>query len=220
MNHPIRFATCLLFASIAHALACGGTVETSDQTTGGSGGAGASAGSGGTPSKGGNPGSGGSCTPLPCPYPGWDPQTCACMSLDAGASQDGSADAAQPLLKMTIETADMWLNCMPDIPPDPLGGTFTVRYDNSLGTSAASASILTVEWTLPGTYTFEVQPKDSGIIPAGKIVDVVHTKVANSGLPSGNPCSVCNGVGALHVTWDVSGQSVSTDLVGSPGCAL
>jgi hypothetical protein len=50
--------------------ACGGSVETS------------------TPAD-------ASCTPLPCPYPGWDPATCACKSPgDAGMGGSGGSAGA------------------------------------------------------------------------------------------------------------------------------
>lgn len=224
MNHPVRLATCLLFALISPALACGGTVESSNQTTGGSGGAGASAGSGGTTSTGGSVGkggSGGTCAPAPCPYPAtWDSQTCQCVLPDAGPPvEDASVDAPLNALKMSITAIEMWVFCMPEVPPDTLHGSFMVHYDNSLGTTDASASITHAEWTLSGPYTFDVQPKDSGIIPAGSVADIVYTKVAGSGKGTGDPCAACNGMGVLHLTLDVGGQSVSISKVGAPNCS-
>ncbi|MBI5534015.1 MAG: hypothetical protein HY898_14940 [Deltaproteobacteria bacterium] len=201
MNHPIHPATCLILTLFTSSLACGGSVVTSEQSTGGSAGAGGSAGSGGISSKGGSGGNAGA------------------GGVDAGPSQDAAADVAPSALTMTILGIEMWMNCMPAVPPDPLGGTITVRYDNSLGSAAAFATITQAQWALPATYSFELEPKESGLIPAGKVVDVAHKKVANSGKVAASPCSLCGQVGSLSLTWNVNGQTVSASEVGAPGCA-
>jgi hypothetical protein len=128
-------------------------------------------------------------------------------------------DAPASALKMSIGAIDMWVDCMPQVPPDPIGGTFTVRYDNSKGSAPASAIIALARWELPGQWEFAVEPPSSGTIPAGQVLEVVHKKVAGSAKGSGDPCAVCNGVGALRVTWDVNGALSSETKPGAPNCA-
>ena len=209
MHRPNSLLSSILVCFIASSSACGGSVETSDGHTGGAG-AGASAGTGGTADAG--------CNPIPCPYPGWNPATCSCFP-PSQSGKDASADVPASAMTMSITSIDMWVDCMPEVPPDPLGGTFTVRYDNSKGSVAATATVLAAKWQLPGDWAFTVEPSTSGAIPAGQAIDVVHKKVPGSAKGSDNPCSVCNGVGSLVVTWDVNGASLSDSQTGAPNCA-
>lgn len=189
-----------LFLLISFALAgCGGTVSPgSEQGNGGTG------------------GTQGDCEPIPCPYPGWDPETCKCREMPGEDAQPGpdtgpeaAADAPQSKLVISIIDTNMYLNCMPEVPKDPLGGSFTVRYDNSQGADV-SVVLTSAEWQLSGPWSFQVTPTEVGLIPAGSTLEVDHTKIANSAQGSGNPCGVCNGVGQLKVSWKLSdGQTVT-----------
>lgn len=38
-----------------------------------------------------------SCSPIPCPAPGWDPETCACRPPPDAGDSDSAADACTPL---------------------------------------------------------------------------------------------------------------------------
>ncbi len=63
---------------------------------------------------------GGTCAPIPCPAPGFDPQTCTCRTFDGGPPHlDGGADATpDAALDATPDTAtDASADAMSDAPP-------------------------------------------------------------------------------------------------------
>ncbi len=112
----------------------------------------------------------------------------------------------------------LYVNCMPSIPPDPLGGAFVVRYRND-GATASHAALQSSTLTLnyfslaQATWSFDVTPTDSGSVGAGQQRDVTHTKVASSGSGSTNDlCSYCGGIWSLDVTWLVDGVTVTDSL--------
>lgn len=117
-----------------------------------------------------------------------------------------------------ILSDSLYVNCMPSIPPDPLGGGFDVRYVND-GAAASRAviqsSTLTVSYAplLQATWTFDVTPVGSGSVSAGQQRDVTHAKVGGSGSGSTNDlCSYCGGTWSLDVTWLVDGVPVTDSL--------
>lgn len=189
--------------------ACGGTVVSgSEQGNGGTG------------------GTQGECEPLPCPYPGWDPETCACKpppQQDAApgpdAGSEAAADAPHSKLVVSIVESELWMNCMPEVPADPMSGTIRVRYDNSQG-PAVSVVVESVQLQLPDTWSFQVTQTDVGTIAAGSVIEVDHEKIANTAEGPGNPCQACGAVGQLRFTWKLSdGQTLSESKSGMLQCA-
>lgn len=109
----------------------------------------------------------------------------------------------------------LYVNCMPSIPPDPVGGGFVVRYQND-DALASRARIQTATLTLnkspltSGSWSFDVTPAGSGNVPAGTHRDVTHDKVGGSGSGSaGGPCSFCGGTWTLDVSWQTGGSTVT-----------
>jgi len=121
-----------------------------------------------------------------------------------GAGEGGAGDG----LLASVEDVALFGNCKPEIGADPLGGSFTANYNR--GTTDSSTTITSVQLELTGidatlTWTFDVDPEASGVIPGGQSIDVLHTKVADSG--SGDkgditPCGYCGASAVLTVTWD------------------
>jgi hypothetical protein len=109
----------------------------------------------------------------------------------------------------------LYVNCMPSIPPDPLGGGFDVHYVND-GAAASRAVIQSSALTVnraplsPSVWTFNVTPAGSGSVSAGQQRDVTHDKVYGSGVGSPNDlCTLCGGTWSLEVTWLIDGVTVT-----------
>lgn len=133
-----------------------------------------------------------------------------------------------PDLQLTFASLDVGIDCMPEVPPDPLYARFEITYDNSAGTAPWDADLLNPSVTL-GEYpndlvwTFSATPPSSGVIPAGGTITVAHEKVAGSGSggASGGPCAFCGQDGFFMVNVDVGGTWVAiAQGVGPIGCAL
>ena len=121
-----------------------------------------------------------------------------------------------PELELSITGVQVGVNCMPEVPADPLYARFELSYDNSAGTAPIDAALLDPSVTF-GTYpdelvwTFSVMPESSGLVPAGGVVTVAHEKVAGSGSggASGGPCAFCGQSGVFFVNVDVGGSWVA-----------
>jgi hypothetical protein len=151
-------------------------------------------GSGGEPSAGGSGADGGS---------GGQAQ-----GGNPAAGGGGEGGQAPSDITPSIAEAALYGNCEPIVGPDPLFGTITIEYLNrgaaegSLGLTSAVLALTGIDATL--TWTFEVDPDSSGAVPAGDTVNVIHTKVQDSG--SGNkgdltPCSYCGAAGTVTVSF-------------------
>lgn len=119
----------------------------------------------------------------------------------------------------------LYMNCMPSVPPDPVGGGFVVRYQNDGSTAdhaAFASATLTIHRTplTSSTWTFDVNPTDSGSVPPGQHSDITHAKVYGSGSGSTNdPCDYCGGTWTLDVSWQIDGATVTDSLdAGSVDC--
>jgi hypothetical protein len=103
-------------------------------------------------------------------------------------------------------------NCQPSVPPDPMVLSFSLRFDNSAGSSASEAIIDSAEVSsgVLGT-TFKVSPDTSGSVAAGTTSDVDFEKVANSAVGD-SACSYCSSVDIrLQVSLTIGGQAVEVD---------
>jgi hypothetical protein len=113
---------------------------------------------------------------------------------------------------------DMFVNCMPIVPPDPVNGSFTASYDNSAGSAPAIAFITSARLLVGNTsdWNFTVTPNSSGMVAAGATVNGTHMKQNGSGSGSLIPCNACNQTWRLEVTWDAGGTLVTDTLGPSP----
>ncbi len=97
------------------------------------------------------------------------------------------------------------MNCQPIVGPDPIHGSFDVKYANS-GTAPGSLKITSAHLSMTSAsssmdWKFSVTPTDSGSVPGGKSISTKHSKVAASGKGSEGPCGYCSGEWALNVVW-------------------
>jgi hypothetical protein len=112
----------------------------------------------------------------------------------------------------------MFVDCMPMVPPDPVGGSFVARYDNTKGSTPAGAWVLAAKVHFGPTeiLKFPVTPDSSGPVGAGAVIEVKHTKQKGDPTPGLLPCQHCNGVWQLEVIWNVGGKQVSEMTAPAP----
>jgi len=123
----------------------------------------------------------------------------------------------------TITVANLSANCMPAIPADPVTGTIDVTYDNA-GDMPGTLTISSATLTLIGqagnlSFSFSLDPHDSGSVGAFGSVGVPHTKVDGSG-SGGQPCDFCGAQGTLSITWvdDMGGSAQDSVAIPSFSC--
>ena len=129
---------------------------------------------------------------------------------------------------LTISLSDVvvGINCMPQVPADPIYVTFTATYDNG-SSASASASIVGGMISLGGPpstldWSFQVAPATVGPVSANSSLQLGHAKVDGSGSGGGSPCNFCGSPSALlEIDYLVNGQySVVATGSGPVGCAL
>lgn len=147
-------------------------------------------------------------------------------ATDTGGSDTGATDTGgMAMVDASISNVMFFQDCMPIVPPDPLGASFTLSLDNSgPGVVPASADIVAVEVYDAGMVnvgSFDVMPTELGPVPPGEIDMFAITKTAGSLMPP-NGCGVlmCNGNYTIEVELDVDGQTVMADGAGQVACVF
>ena len=121
-----------------------------------------------------------------------------------------SATGSGGKLDITLVSTQFFTDCKPEVPSDPLGGSFTAKYQND-GGSAASANVAGAVLHIDAAaadYSFDVDPAGSGPIAPGQSIEVMHKKISGSGSSTSmiELCNFCGSSGVLQVTW-TNGQS-------------
>jgi hypothetical protein len=182
----------------------GASSQSSPSSSSASTGAGATGGEGGSGASGGAGGEGGAAGP------------------GGAGGVGGGGGGPQGDVVPTIESYDFFVNCQPAVPPDPINGSFTARYDNQDavdGLATITKVLLELDDGAVATdWEFDVAPPDSSTIPPGMTVNVPHTKVQGSGSGPTPPCDYCGrgSTWTLKVTWDVAGTMVTEISEASP----
>ncbi len=143
---------------------------------------------------------------------------------DTGATDTGATDTGgMASMTATMSAVQLSQDCMPIVPPDPLGASFTLTLENT-GMVAASAEIVAVEILDAGMVavgSFDVAPTSLGPVDPGGTEPFAIVKAPNSLMPA-NGCGVamCNGTYTIEVELDVGGQSVFADASGQVDCVF
>lgn len=143
----------------------------------------------------------------------------------ATTSSSGTGGQSDADIRITISDVTVGINCMPEVSPDPVSVSFSMLYDNALGTENGSATIeaarvIFSDGASSTTWTYDVEPPGSGTVPAGGFRDVDHAKTDDSGSGSGAlPCSYCSASSAgldleIRVGGAVQIFSASSDQFG------
>lgn len=133
----------------------------------------------------------------------------------AGGGSGGQGGSGESDVSATFVSDTLYADCMPVVAADPLHGGFTVTYhDKGAAPGALSFTDVRLRMGPPGgvvDWPFAVTPNGSGVVAAGAMIDVVHTKVDGSGQGStGGPCNHCGEPLTLDVTYD-DGSTYSWD---------
>jgi hypothetical protein len=129
----------------------------------------------------------------------------------AGAAGSAGSGGAVSALVPKIQSFDMSWDCG-EPKPDPISGSFVVEYDNSNGTSAASATIKYARLVFSGGsyYSLPLDVASSGTLSAGQSVQVTHNKLADQAIPTGDltdPCPACTDTWRLWVSFFIGAQA-------------
>lgn len=89
-------------------------------------------------------------------------------------------------LVIAIVDAELFADCMPEIEPDPVQGSWFVEFDNTAGATATAATLTKASLSLldadpPMLEEIAVSPTDSGPIPAGEQTSVEVKKLKGAG---------------------------------------
>jgi hypothetical protein len=133
-------------------------------------------------------------------------------------------DAGGGDLTLSMSNVQMWANCMPIVPADPWHLDFDITYDNSAGTTPATAVVTSVTalFSAAGNPTLDitVTPTTVGPVAAGASSTVTHTKTASTPDLT-NDCGLCGSDVTLEVRVDIGGSEVLlTHGPFQPVCAL
>jgi len=183
------------------------TVTTSSSSAGGR----EEGGNGGEAAQGGSAGAGGDSM-------GGASMGGASMGGASMGGSSGTGGGSSSALVPSLAINNLYVDCMPFVPADPIYGWYDALYDNTAGTTSAYADI--VSSTLHfgnGTlnWSFAVTPDPGPNVPAGQTASTMHVKTMNTGMGMGvgAPCDYCNGTWSLEVVWSVGSQQF-TDSIG------
>lgn len=85
-------------------------------------------------------------------------------------------------LVIAVVDAELWADCMPEIEPDPVQGSWFVEFDNTANGAATTATLTKASLSLldadpPMLEEIAVSPTESGPIPAGEQTSVEVKKL-------------------------------------------
>ncbi len=111
---------------------------------------------------------------------------------DASSTGDSTTGATSELVIAVVD-AELYADCMPEVEPDPVHGSWYVQFDNTGGAAETSAVLTKASLSLlvadpPVLEDISVSPTDSGPIAAGEQSEVVVKKLkgtAHSGCDHG-----------------------------------
>ena len=99
-----------------------------------------------------------------------------------GESTGDSTTGATSELVIAVFDAELYADCMPEIEPDPVQGSWYVQFDNTGGGAETSAVLTKASLSLlvadpPVLEEISVSPTESGPIAAGEQIEVVVKKL-------------------------------------------
>lgn len=145
-------------------------------------------------------------------------------STTGDASTDGSTtEVGMGSLDASMSSLQIFQDCMPIVPFDPVGASFTLELTNS-GDGPASATVTSATFFDAGgmqAATIDVMPAAFGPIDGGDSSTFAVNKVANSMMPA-NGCETlqCNQSYTLELVLDVDGVEVTASDTAQVGCVF
>ncbi len=140
-----------------------------------------------------------------------------------GSTSDGASDASTAALVISEVSVGAWANCMPSVPPDPLRFFIELSYDNTAGSSEATAIITSAHLTFddPGASATDIDfDVEMVTVAAGATAMQMHHKTASS--PVLDSCSICAGerLVSYELTLSVGGATQAVSGSTSFGCTF
>lgn len=141
-----------------------------------------------------------------------------------GSTTEGSTtEGGMGSLDAAISNLQIFQDCMPIVPFDPVGASFTLALTNP-GDGPASATVSSATFLDVGgmpVATIDVVPDAFGPIDAGDSVMTIVNKVADSMMPA-NGCETlqCGGSYTLELVLDVDGMEVIASDTTQVGCVF
>lgn len=144
-------------------------------------------------------------------------------SATEGATTEGATTGGMAMLDAQLTNLQIFQDCMPIVPPDPVGASATLALTN-LGDASASATVTSATFLDAGgsqVATLDVSPGAFGPIPAGGSDMAAVSKVPGSLLPAAG-CEVlqCDQSYALELVLDVDGVEVVASDAAIVGCVF
>ncbi len=104
----------------------------------------------------------------------------------AGETAADTTTGATSDLVIAVVDAELFADCMPEIEPDPVQGSWFVEFDNTASDTATAATLTKASLSLldadpPMLEEIEVSPTESGPIPAGEQTSVEVKKLKGAG---------------------------------------
>jgi hypothetical protein len=102
--------------------------------------------------------------------------------VSTGDTSGDSTTGATSELVIAVFDAELYADCMPEIEPDPVQGSWYVQFDNTGGGAETSAVLTKASLSLlvadpPVLEEISVSPTESGPIAAGEQIEVVVKKL-------------------------------------------
>ena len=140
------------------------------------------------------------------------------------SSTSSSSTGSNAQIDPEIVDAKIGANCMPEVGPDPIGGSIVVRYTNQ-GDAAGSLEVASAQVVISNpmegwVFPIDLSPTSSGTVPAGSSVDIEHAKIATAG-DSSFICALCGLDASVTVRWLKGDGGEVSDAFSTPlGCAF
>lgn len=127
---------------------------------------------------------------------------------DTTTSGDTTTGPDEGALTIYITDVELYADCMPEIDPDPVDGGWFVYFDNSLGASDTTATLVSATLSLadadpPMLEPIVVTPTESGVVPAGQEIDQNMSKQVG---PKHSACDHCDEWYELILEYEENGQ--------------
>ncbi len=132
---------------------------------------------------------------------------------------EDTTGGSSPLVIAVVD-AELWADCMPEVKPDPVKGSWYVEYDNTANPAATMVVLTQASLTLEGSDVPEliaVSPTESGPIAAG---DYVSQEVAKLEGAMHSACNHCGEFYLLELEYDEAGVSHHVEELVTISCAL
>lgn len=143
-------------------------------------------------------------------------------STSSDESSSGTTEDPPVELEVTLSDPMAFMDCMPEVAPDPLNVSVTMFFDNP-GDGIGTADVTDARLSSGGAVavSFDLSPASFGPFDPNDLTNADATKVAGSAVPQ-NGCDTvqCGGDYDLEIVFDVDGTEVFATTTVTVQCAF